>query len=91
VTRAGGGTSTARARLIRNFSAEQFTQALESWDWVGIGDKSPVFTSPFGDVFFRAHDGFWYLATLEAPLIRPWVTADELKAALNGALPPQVW
>jgi hypothetical protein len=47
--------------------------------------------SPFGDVFFRAHDGFWYLDTPEAALIRPWVTADELKAALNGALPPQVW
>lgn len=60
-------------------------------NWIGIGDKSPLFMSPFGDVFFRAHDGFWYLDPPEAALIWPWVTADELKAALNGALPPQVW
>jgi len=69
--------------LIRNFSPEQFTRALESWDWIEIGDKSPVFTSPFGDVFFRANDGCWYLDTLEGTLTRPWATADELKAALN--------
>jgi hypothetical protein len=42
--------------LIRNFSQDEFSRALESWDWIGIGDKSPVFTSPFGDVFFRAVD-----------------------------------
>jgi len=69
--------------LIRNFSQDQFSSALESWDWIEIGEKTPVFTSPFGDVFFRAADGFWWLDTVEATLSRPWGTAEELKATLN--------
>lgn len=73
----------ASVELIRNFSPEQFSRALESWSWIGIGDKSPVFTSPFGDVFFRSTDGFWWLDTLEATLTQQWANADELKAALN--------
>jgi hypothetical protein len=71
--------------LIRNFSHDEFSGALESWDWIGVGDKSPVFASPFGDVFFRAADGLWWLDTLEATLTRPWATAVELKAALGSA------
>jgi hypothetical protein len=55
----------ARMDLIRNFSPEQFTRALESWDWIGVADKSPMFTSPFGDVFLRGQTDFWYLDTLE--------------------------
>jgi hypothetical protein len=43
---------------------------LESWGWIGIGDKSPAFTSPFGDVFFRSSDGFWWLDTLEGTRTR---------------------
>jgi hypothetical protein len=73
----------ASVELIRNFSPEQFARALESWSWIGIGDKTPVFTSPFGDVFFRSMDGFWWLDTLEATLTRQWANADELRAALN--------
>jgi hypothetical protein len=75
----------AMVDLTRNFSPGQFTRALESWDWVGIGDKSPMFTSPFGDVFFQARDGLWWLDTLEATLTREWVTAEEMSAALNTA------
>jgi hypothetical protein len=44
--------------LTRSFSPDQFHQALKSWQWPGVADKSPIFTSPFGDVFFRSHDGF---------------------------------
>lgn len=73
----------ARVDLIRNFSEDEFGRALESWGWIGIGEKSPVFTSPFGDVFFRAVDGFWWLDTVEATLSRPWATAEELEATLN--------
>jgi Domain of unknown function (DUF1851) len=75
----------AMVDLTRNFSPEQFTRALESWDRVGIGDKSPMFTSPFGDVFFQARDGLWWLDTLEAMLTREWATAEEMSAALNTA------
>lgn len=49
----------------------------------GIGAKVPAFTSPFGDVFFRARDGVWYLDLLEATLTRPWADAGELKAVLR--------
>ncbi len=37
--------------LIREFSSEQYADALKAWDWTGIGDKVPLFASPFGDVF----------------------------------------
>jgi hypothetical protein len=33
----------------------------------GRGQGSFVFASVFGDVFFQADDGFWYLDTLGAP------------------------
>lgn len=79
----GGVLLDAWVDLIRNFTAEQFTGALESWSWIGIGDRCPVFASPFGDVFFSAPDGFWYLDTLEGTLARPWATAGELSAALD--------
>jgi hypothetical protein len=71
--------------LIRHFSADQFRGALESWDWIGTDGKNPLFTSPFGDVFFRAADGFWWLDTLEGSLSRPWTTAEELQSSLNTA------
>jgi hypothetical protein len=71
--------------LTRSFTAEQFTRALESWDWAGIQGKQPMFTSPFGDVFFRARDGFWFLDLLEGKLTRPWPGAGELRAELDTA------
>ena len=69
--------------LTRSFSADQFGRALESWDRAGIQDKQPLFTSPFGDVFFQAPDGFWFLDLLEGTLTRPWPDADALQAELN--------
>jgi hypothetical protein len=71
--------------LSRSFTAEQFARALESWDWAGLQGKQPLFTSPFGDVFFQAQDGFWFLDLLEGKLTRPWPTADELRAELDTA------
>jgi hypothetical protein len=50
--------------LTRSFSADQFARALESWDWADIQGKQPLFTSPFGDVFFQAQDGFWFRSRL---------------------------
>ena len=71
--------------LTRSFTAEQFARALESWDWAGVQGKQPLFTSPFGDVFFQAQDGFWFLDLLEGKLTRPWPGADELRAELDTA------
>jgi hypothetical protein len=71
--------------LTRSFTAEQFARALESWDWAGVQGKQPLFTSPFGDVFFQAQDGFWFLDLLEGTLTTPWPGADELRAELDTA------
>jgi len=74
-----------RVQLTRNFTPEQYAEATESWGWLDLAGKTPIFTSPFGDIFFQAADGFWWLDTLEGTLTRPWQTADELSAALNSA------
>ncbi len=69
--------------LTKSFSPDQFHRALESWQWLGVEDKSPIFTSLFGDVFFQSRDGFWLLDTLEATLTRPWASTGELRATLG--------
>jgi hypothetical protein len=70
--------------LTRSFSAVQFTRALEWWAWAGVPGKQPLFTSPFGDVFLQAPDGFWFLDLLEGALTRPWPDAG---ATARGAPP----
>ena len=69
--------------LTRTFTDEQYEGALESWTFLELDGKVPVFTSPFGDVCFQAADGFWWLDTLEGTLERPWASADELRESLN--------
>ncbi|HEY3557108.1 MAG TPA: hypothetical protein VGL05_06585 [Kribbella sp.] len=69
--------------LTRTFTDEQYSRALESWTFLELDGKVPVFTSPFGDVFFQAADGFWWLDTLEGTLTRPWANAEELQRELN--------
>jgi hypothetical protein len=71
--------------LTRSFAAEQFARGLESWQWISIGSKVPLFASPFGDVFFRADDGIWWLDTLEGTLTRNWANAEALEADLATA------
>lgn len=71
--------------LTRSFTPEQYARALESWDWADLAEKVPVFTSPFGDVFFKAADGFWFLDLVEGTLTLTWPTAAELTADLNTA------
>lgn len=72
-------------QLTRTFRPEQYAKATESWAWLDLVGKKPVFASAFGDIFFSAADGFWWLDTLEGTLTRPWRTADELRADLNSA------
>jgi hypothetical protein len=69
--------------LRRQFSEEQFARGLTSWEWIGVGDREPLFASPFGDVFFRADDGIWWLDTLEGSLTRPWTDAGAMAADLD--------
>jgi hypothetical protein len=37
--------------LIKRFTTEQYDRALESWQWLDLTGKSPLFTSLFGDVY----------------------------------------
>lgn len=52
----------------------------------GRGSTSPGshhgFTSLFGDVFFEASDGYWFLDTVEGKLTRPWPRREDIEAAL---------
>jgi hypothetical protein len=81
----GRGLVQYRVLLTRTFTPAQYAAATESWGWLDLAGKTPIFASAFGDVFYRADDGFWWLDTLDGALTRPWRTADELKAALNSA------
>jgi hypothetical protein len=76
------------AELTRRFTAEQFGSGLGSWGRLGLDGKVPVFASPFGDVFFEAADGIWWLDTLQGELSCPWQDPAALNIA--GQLHEQV-
>lgn len=69
--------------LTRRFTEEQFEHGLGSWDWLGLDGKTPVFASPFGDVFLESGDGIWWLDTLEGSLTCPWPDPAALEADLR--------
>ncbi|MDF2091025.1 hypothetical protein P0Y31_01595 [Knoellia sp. 3-2P3] len=68
---------------IRRFDGDTLRTALESWAWVGLEGKTPLFTSPFGDVFLQGSDGVWFLDRLEGALTREWASTEELQGVLN--------
>src|SRR5206468_3529367 len=55
-----------RVELIKRFTSDQYEQALESWQWLDLAGKTPMFTSLFGDVFFSSGDGCWFLDSVVA-------------------------
>lgn len=69
--------------LTRRFTAEQFGSGLGSWEWLGLAGKTPVFASPFGDVFLESGAGIWWLDTLEGTLTCPWPDPAALEADLR--------
>ena len=69
-------------QLTKTWTADQYVGGLESWQWLDLGNKTPVFTSLFGDVFFEAVDGCWFLDSLEGSLSRAWDDREALEAAL---------
>ncbi len=70
-------------RLTKTFAPEAYRQALQSWSWLGIGDKTPVLATPFGDVFLEDADGLWFLDTIEGAIKRVAGSRDELRELLN--------
>jgi hypothetical protein len=69
--------------LTRTFTTDQYERALESWQWLDLAGKEPVFATPFGDVVLRAADGFWWLDALGGELSRPWESIEAMRAELN--------
>ncbi|MCU1414696.1 MAG: uncharacterized protein JWN80_2036 [Microbacteriaceae bacterium] len=69
--------------LIRRFSDDQYASALESWTFENFDGKTPLFTSPFGDLFLSDEAGVWYLDVLGGRLAMNWQNTSELEAELN--------
>lgn len=69
---------------IRRFSPEDYTAALEPWSFLELSDKRPLFTSPFGDVFFEGKDGFWFLDLLSGEISRRWESESDFSTSLNS-------
>jgi hypothetical protein len=68
--------------LTRQFPADTYAR-LADWDFLDLRGKTPIFTSPFGDIFFQASDGVWMLDLLEGRLKRVWADVDECRVALQ--------
>ncbi|KJL33328.1 hypothetical protein RS86_01988 [Microbacterium azadirachtae] len=69
--------------LIRRFPDLVVASALESWDFLDLADKSPLFTSPFGDVFMQGPKSYWLLDVVGGSLSELCSTGEELTAILN--------
>src|SRR5687768_6761515 len=71
--------------LTKQFTAEQYAAALESWSWLAdLAGKTPRFASLFGDVFLESADGtWWFLSTFEGDLTPVWPDGAALTADLN--------
>lgn len=63
--------------------ADELAAALDSWTWIGLGDKTPLFASLFGDVFLEDTQGCWYLSQVEGTLTCAWPDRAALMAALE--------
>lgn len=69
--------------VIRRFSGEQYSRALESWRWLGLDGKAPLCASPFGDVFLEDEQGIWWLDAVDGVLTRPWASRQEFADAVS--------
>jgi hypothetical protein len=74
----------AHVQMLRSFAPNAFAYGLASWSWLGIQDKTPRFTTAFGDVFLESLDGWWLLDTIEGTLTLRWSNAVDLYAELDS-------
>jgi hypothetical protein len=79
-----GVCSNVVMELAKQFTEQQYAQALESWGWLGLDGRVPRFASLFGDVFLEAEDGaWWFLDTFEGQVVRRWDSRADLTAELD--------
>jgi hypothetical protein len=57
-------------------------RALDSWQWIGIGNKKPILVTSFADVFFESDGEIWFLDTLEGTFKKSHDTREDLEATL---------
>src|SRR5262249_38386074 len=69
--------------LVIDPPREAIERALESWQWLPIQGREPVLVTAFGDIFFAAKDGVWFLDTLEGTFQQVCSTRAELEELLN--------
>lgn len=64
--------------------AADLERGLEAWSWIGLEDKTPVAVTAFGDVFFVAITGIWFLDKLEGTFTRICGSREELATILQS-------
>jgi hypothetical protein len=79
------GSAMSQFQLYKTFTPQQYAEGLESWQWLDIAGKTPVFTSPFGSVFFESPHGVWFLDVVDGTLTHAWAGRAEAEAALATA------
>ncbi len=62
----------------------ELAQGLEAWNWLDLGGMTPVAVTAFGDVFFVAITGIWFLDRMEGALTRICGSREELATILQS-------
>jgi hypothetical protein len=75
--------SNHRVQLTKEFGAEDYAGALESWDWLGVGGAAPVLATLFGDVIVQTPEGFAFLDTVEGTFTVAWPDRESVEVALQ--------
>ena len=69
--------------LTKEFSAEEYAGALESWSWLDLTGAAPVLATLFGDVILQTAQGFAFLDTVEGTFTVAWPDREAVEAALQ--------
>ena len=69
--------------LTKEFSAEDYVGALESWDWLDLTGAVPVLATLFGDVILQTPRGYAFLDTVEGALTLAWPDRESVEAVLQ--------
>ena len=62
---------------------EDINDGLESWDWLDFTGKNPFVATAFGDVFFEAKEGIYFLDTVSGKLEFVCDSKQALEKILN--------
>lgn len=64
-------------------SEKTVKEALASWTWLDFKGNKPILVTAFGDVFFQADEGIWFLDTTDGKLTPVCRSREELNAILS--------